>query len=217
MSEGSHILLAEAAAPRRARKEDAGVLARLFAAAFLTDPVFDWLTRPGVKRAGALERFFFCILNARAALQGDVWMSESASVAAIWLPPETTEYTGSIGEHLHQVLSFARLCGVPRLQRGFAFAEAIEKNRPKQRHFYLAFFAVAPRLQSLGLGGVFLDALLAQADRQSMPVYLENSLPGNTGFYEHHGFKRLRSIAPIGAPPMISMWRNPYGSNSESQ
>ena len=70
-----------------------------------------------------------------------------------------------------------RLCGFPRLMRGSAMADAMEKNHPAEPHFYLAFVAVAPRLQGMGLGGALLEATVKRADDRAMPAYLENSNP----------------------------------------
>ncbi len=77
-----HARLAAAANPRRAKQSDVPVLSRLFAAAFLTDPVMDWVSRPGaVKRAAGLERFFYWLLTVRAVPYGEVWMSQDDGVA----------------------------------------------------------------------------------------------------------------------------------------
>jgi ribosomal protein S18 acetylase RimI-like enzyme len=102
---------------------------------------------------------------------------------------------------------FLRLCGFPRLGRGSAMGDAMEKNHPHEPHFYLAFIAVAPRLQGLGLGGAMLEATVKRADEAGMPAYLENSNPKNTRLYERAGFVARRNIAPKGAPPLIGMWR----------
>jgi ribosomal protein S18 acetylase RimI-like enzyme len=91
--------------------------------------------------------------------------------------------------------------------RGSAMGAAMEKNHPHERHFYLAFIAVAPRLQGLGLGSALLEANLKAIDAAGTPAYLENSNPRNTRLYERHGFTARRNIAPAGAPPMIAMWR----------
>ena len=62
MNEDRRVLLAAAANPQRAGKADAAALSRLFAAAFQTDPIFDWIARPGPRRARVLESssFFEC-------------------------------------------------------------------------------------------------------------------------------------------------------------
>jgi len=91
----------------------------------------------------------------------------------------------------------------------------MEKNHPHDPHFYLAFIAVAPRLQGMGLGGAMLDANLKRIDAQGAAAYLENSNPKNTRLYERLGFLARRNIAPPGAPPMIAMWRQGRVANSE--
>lgn len=209
MTNSRHVLLASAANPRRAGLDDTQTLSRLFAAAFAGDPVFDWIARPGRKRAEGLERFFFWILQSRAIPFGEVWMSDDGTVSTVWLPPDVPASAGGLMDQLKLLPMFLRLCGVARLARGSAIADAMEKHHPRQRHYYLAFIAVAPRLQGLGLGSSILDATLKRTDRKGIPAYLENSNPKNTQLYERHGFKRQQNIAPRGAPPLLAMWRPP--------
>jgi len=202
-----HAQLVAASHPRRAQTDDAALLARLFAAAFSNDPVFDWIARRGPKRAEGLERFFFWLLRVRAIPFGEVWLTNNAGVAAVWLPPDVPATAGGLLEQIRLLPMFLRLCGVPRLLRGSAMADAMEKHHPHKRHFYLAFIAAAPRLQGMGLGSAMLDATLKRVDEAGLPAYLENSNPRNTALYERHGFVRQKNIAPAGAPPLIAMWR----------
>ena len=208
MSEDRHALLAAASAPRRATEADTAVLSRLFAAAFTTDPIFNWMARPGPKRAQVLEQFFFWLLKTRAIPFGEVWMSADGNVAAAWLPPGTAASPGGFMEQMRLLPLFVRLCGFPRLMRGSAMADAMEKNHPHEHHFYLAFIAVAPRLQGLGLGGAMLEATVKRADAMGVPAYLENSNPRNTKLYERAGFVARKNISPPGAPPLVGMWRD---------
>ncbi len=212
-SNDRHARLSAASNPRRARVDDTETLSRLFAASFLTDPVFDWIARAGSKRALGLERFFFWLLKTRAIPFGEVWMSADASTCAAWLPPDAPASPGGFVEQMRLLPLFIRLCGIPRLGRGSAMAEAMEKNHPHQPHFYLAFIAVAPRLQGLGLGSALLESTLKRVDEFGVPAYLENSNPKNARLYERHGFAAGKSIAPAGAPPLIAMWRNAQAAN----
>ncbi len=214
MSAERNALLALAAAPRRAAVGDAGTLSRLFAAAFAGDPIFDWVARPDRKRAEAMERYFFWVLLRRAIPFGEVWMSEG--VAAVWLPPETPAGLGGFSEQIKLMPLIVRLCGLARLMRASAMAEAMEKSHPNERHFYLAYLAVAPRLQGLGLGGALLEATLKRADAKGAPAYLANSNPKNTKLYERAGFIAKHNIAPVGAPPLIAMCR-PAKKNAGSE
>ena len=211
-----HARLAEASSPRRAAIEDATELARLLAAAFLNDPVMNWIARRDAKRADALERFFFWLLTVRAIPFGEVWMGGGA--AAVWLPPGVPSTAGGLVEQLKLLPMFLRLCGVPRLLRGQAMADAMEKHHPHEPHFYLAFVGVAPRLQGMGLGSAILAATLERADAAEMPAYLENSNPKNAPLYQRHRFIVRTNIAPAGAPPLMAMWRAAVqGSSSLSQ
>lgn len=207
MSEERHRLLADAARPRRAHANDARQLARLMAAAFATDPVMDWIARRGPKRAGGLERFFFWILTSRAIPLGEVWMAPSGGVAAVWLPPDTPPTAGGFLEQMRMLPMFLRLCGLPRILRGQAMGDAMERHHPSDPHFYLAFIAVAPRLQGLGLGSVLLETTIKGIDAEGAAAYLENSNPRNMRLYERAGFVARGNIAPKEAPPLIGMWR----------
>lgn len=207
MSEDRHVLLQAASNPRRAKPEDARTLARLLTSAFLADPVMDWIARPGPKRAAALERFFYWLLQVRAIPFGEVWMADDASVAAAWLPPGAPASPGGLVEQLKLVPMFVRLCGFPRLARGNAIGAAMEKSHPHAPHYYLAFVAVAPRLQGFGLGSAMLEANLKRIDAVHEAAYLENSNPKNTRLYERCGFVARGSISPKGAPPLLAMWR----------
>jgi ribosomal protein S18 acetylase RimI-like enzyme len=204
-----HLRLRLASNPRRAKPEDATVLARLLAAAFLADPVMDWIARPGPKRAAGLERFFYWLLQIRAIPFGEVWMADDASVAAAWLPPGAPASPGGLIEQLKLIPMFLRLCGFPRLARGNAIGAAMEKSHPHDHHYYLAFIAVAPRLQGMGLGGAMMEACIKRIDTAHEAAYLENSNPKNTKLYERNGFVTGKNIAPSGAPPLLAMWREP--------
>jgi len=207
-----HDRLQAASHPRRATPADAPAIARMFAAAFTSDPVFGWIARPGPGRLAALEGFFRWVLEARAIPFNDVWMADDASVAAAWLPPDAPASPGGFIEQLKLFPLFVRLCGFSRLKRGSAMADAMEKNHPRQPHYYLAFIAVEPRHQGMGLGSALLEATLHRIDETGLPAYLENSNPKNTRLYERAGFAVQKDIAPAGAPSLLAMWRGGRGA-----
>jgi ribosomal protein S18 acetylase RimI-like enzyme len=206
MSQDRNALLAAAARPRRAGDGDADALSHLLASAFLDDPVFDWIARRGPKRVEAMREFFLWLLRVRAIPFGEVWTSEG--VTAVWIPPDAPASPGGFFEQLRLLPMFFRLCGFSRFRRGSAMGEAMEKSHPHERHFYLAFVAVAPRLQGMGLGGALLETNLKHIDTLGVPAYLENSNPKNARLYERLGFVARGNIAPKDAPPMIAMWRD---------
>ncbi len=152
MSDERFAHLQSATNPRRATQEDAGTLARLFAAAFLKDPVFDWIARPGPKRAAGLERFFYWLMQMRAIPFGEVWMADDGGAAAAWLPPGTPASPGGMLEQIKLLPMFMRLCGFPRLGRGSAMADAMEKTSSARSAFLSGIRGGGAALSGNGIG-----------------------------------------------------------------
>jgi len=201
-------LLEAASNPRRATLDDAVSLSNLFASTFMDDPLFDYMVRPGARRAAALEMFFHEILRARDIPQGEVWMSSDGHACVCWLKPGARRSPGGLIKKLSWLPFFIRVFGLARLTRGMAMMEAMEKNHPSGQHFYLTFIAVSPEYHGVGLGSRILKATLEQIDAAGMPSYVESSNPKNATFYERGGFVAQKNIAPVGAPPLIAMWRD---------
>jgi ribosomal protein S18 acetylase RimI-like enzyme len=220
MSAFSRPLPAHAKHVRRATRDDVPRLARLFAAVFASDPVFDWLARSGRARHAALERFFLRVLKSRTLPHGETWLAADGLASAAWVPPYTLA-PPSLLDDLRLLPALLRLTGVARLPRGASMAAAMAEAQPQQGCFYLAFIAVAPRLQGAGLGSLLLERTLARVDAANAGAYLESSNPRNIKLYERAGFAVSREIvARKDAPPLFAMWRPPrtvQGSSTMSQ
>ena len=205
---------------RRATQSDVPRIARLFAASFTDDPVFDWLARTGAKRQQALQRFFAWILERRTVPFGETWMSADGLAAAAWIPPYAPASPARVAEELRLLPVMLRLTGLSRLSRGVSMAASMEDAHPDLPYFYLAFIAVAPRLQGAGRGSALLRQTLQRADAAAAHAYLENSNPRNLALYERAGFTVVHEIkAREDAPPVYAMWRQKtdYGSRTMSQ
>ena len=75
--------------------------------------------------------------------------------------------------------------------------------------WYLPFMGVEPSAQGQGIGTRLLAAVLAQADRDQVPAYLEASCPENRRLYERHGFHTVRELTVADSPTLYAMWRPP--------
>ena len=207
MSEEHARRRAGAATPRRATLADTDQLAQLLTSAFLSDPIMDWISRPGPKRAAGVGAFFTTLLH-RAIPAGEVWMSDDGAACALWLPPGAPTGPRGFIQQMRALPLFVKLCGFGRLSRGSAMSDAMRAAHPHERHFYLFFIAVDPALQGQGFGAAILGATLARIDTTGQPAYLENSNPRNARLYERAGFVARQSISPAEAPPLIPMWRD---------
>ena len=195
---------------KRATTDDAARIARLFAAAFERDPVFNWLARAGSGRAIALQRFFFWVLRERSLPRGETWMAPDGYAAAAWIPPYFDGKCSppTLREELLLLPVILGLTGLSRFGRGAAMAAALEEAHPTEPFFYLAFIGVAPRFQGSGLGSRVLSDTLARVDAAGAPAFLENSNPRNIALYERAGFSITREIVVRhDAPPLFAMWR----------
>lgn len=201
--------LTAASNPRRATLNDAAHLSKLFASAFMDDPLFDYMIRGGTKHAAALEVFFHEVLAARDIPQGEVWMSSDGNVCVCWLSPDAQRSPGGLIQKLRWLPFFVRVYGLANFGRSMSIMEAMEKNHPPGRHYYLSFVAVSPKYFGMGLGSRILRATLKQIDAGGFGAYVESSNPKNATFYERAGFVARKNIAPLGAPSLIAMWRDP--------
>jgi ribosomal protein S18 acetylase RimI-like enzyme len=200
--------LEAASNPRRATLDDVEPLSRLFASAFMDDPVFDYMVRAGAKHRAALEDFFSGMFAARDIPHDEVWMSADGSACVSWLPPGARR--AATGLRIIKWLPWSyRVFGFERFGRAMAMQESMENHHPAEPHFYLAFIAVSPEFQGAGLGSRILKATLERIDAAGMPAYVENSRERNTPFYQRAGFVARRNVTPEGAPPMLGMWREP--------
>jgi GNAT superfamily N-acetyltransferase len=77
-------------------------------------------------------------------------------------------------------------------QRRKAYFEYFMEVRVRvapDRYWYLQAIGVDPDYQGKGYAGALLKPMLARADKEGLPVYLETQLKKNVPFYEHFGFK----------------------------
>ena len=88
MKDSKQARLEAASNRRRATLDDAVQLSYLFATAFMDDPIFDYMVRPGTGRRVALELFFRELFSARDILQNEVWMSSRRAACVSWLAPD---------------------------------------------------------------------------------------------------------------------------------
>lgn len=183
---------------------------RLLAAAFAEDPFIGHFFVHRGRRRLALPPFFRAVLH-ELADAGAVFALETegtlAGVAA-WVPPESAP-AGRRARRLAQIASLQVRMLFPRaavrLHAGF---EALAASHPPERHWYLAFVGIDPRRQRRGLGRSILEPVLARADDQAVPCYLETPFPDTRAFYETLGFEETAELHPVaGAPPIWTMTR----------
>jgi GNAT superfamily N-acetyltransferase len=199
--------------PRPASLGDADLLARIAAEGFYADPVLSWALPDDAARLHQLTVVFRGLVEDTLPDRGVVHLVADAS-AAFWRDPsfehgrtasDRLEDSGQAGsEEDPGPFSPADLDRLTIL--GDAMREAHPHDPP---HWYLNVVATLPSHQSRGLGGAVLQPVLARADEEGAPCYLESTNPRNRTLYYRAGFEDLEEIQLDGGPVLLQMWREP--------
>ncbi|HEY2552461.1 MAG TPA: GNAT family N-acetyltransferase [Streptosporangiaceae bacterium] len=195
---------------RGARRDEAALLGEVLADAFAGDPVFEWLIPPTVPGRESRMRTFFTSMSRGYLRHGKpCYLSSDASAAALWAAP------GAWGMPLSQVILEAApswlafrggLLRALRTQSQIASLHA----RQSQPHWYLGYLGTRSGRQGQGLGTQMLQEVLAGADADGVPAYLESSSQRNLPLYERNGFHVVGELQALGHGPTIwRMWREP--------
>ncbi len=189
---------------RAADRNDWRRLGAIFAEAFSEDPVNLWIfgDREALSPVFSILAKSVYLPRGFCHLKGEdgatMWSHSSAKRDLPLLPM------------LQLVSALAGKGARGAARRALAASEAMTREHPSEPHLYL--FAIGTRKASRGkgVGKALLAPVLAAADRDGLPCYLENSNPANTGFYRAHGFTRMKLFEPgPGGPPLEAMWRAP--------
>jgi GNAT superfamily N-acetyltransferase len=92
--------------------------------------------------------------------------------------------------------------------RWFKWLTAIDKEHPKEPHYYLEFIGIDTPVQGEGLGSQMLQRLIGRADEERMGCYLETGNPRNVPLYLRFGFQTTAEKEVIGVHTWF-MWRPP--------
>jgi ribosomal protein S18 acetylase RimI-like enzyme len=189
---------------RAASRQDWRQVGAITAEAFAEDPVNLWIfgnTRPMAPVFSTLARSVylprgFCHVSGDAG--ATMWCHSSAN--------RELPFLSMMG--LVAAITIKGTRGAAK--RGLTAAETMAKEHPKAPHLYLFTIGTRKAARGKGLGKTLMAPVLAAADRDQLPCYLENSNPANTGFYRSRGFEQIKMFAAgPGGPPLEAMWREP--------
>lgn len=175
--------------------------------AFQDDPAWQYLIPDHARRLRLLPSFFSIVV--RYSLRyGEVYTTSALEGVACWLPPGNTKplfsrlaRIGILDARLGLELGWA---GFRRYTVMEAYVDAVHKQCVPGRHWYLWTIGVDPAGQGQGIGGMLMQPVLARADTDGLPCYLETSKERNVPFYRKHGF----TIVSEGVVPKsdLSVW-----------
>jgi GNAT superfamily N-acetyltransferase len=202
-------------AVREATLQDLAPLSRAMARAFDSDPAFSFLLGPE-NRLQRLERFFQTELRLIAFPHEIVWTTEERTGGAIWARPGHwgVPLSATFREGPAMIRVFGR-----RLGLAFWTRLRMDSRHPKKPpSYYLAAIGVEPTAQGRGAGAAIMAPMLARADAEGVPCYLEASSARSRALYERHGFVQTGVIElPGGGPSIWPMWRDPKSQSPRNK
>jgi GNAT superfamily N-acetyltransferase len=192
---------------RRASHDELSQVVSTLCRAFFADRIYRWMVPDDAQRRQSAAAFYSRFVDA-CWPHGGVYTAGAGAGAALWLPPgeqlvadeQAEEFGRELVESAGDDASCARMADVLRL---------VDEHHPTEDCWYLAFMGVDPPSQGQGIGSRLLAQVLAKADIDGVPAYLEASCPENRRLYERHGFRTSRELTVSDCPAMYAMWRVP--------
>jgi len=192
---------------RLASEADLGPIAASLSRAFVDDPVMNYLL--GKQELPFDKGVKFFTLMAKIQLpHHNTYVSEGCEAAAVWAPPDKWRVPSS--EIIKAAPGFLSVFGVKQFFAALTALSLLEKNHPKEPHYYLEFLGTDPAHQRKGLGAAVLGPVLEKCDAEGVGAYLESSKDVNVPYYRHFGFEVRQEVThKNNGPVQWLMWRDP--------
>ncbi|MEX2225127.1 MAG: GNAT family N-acetyltransferase [Dehalococcoidia bacterium] len=183
--------------------------------AFFDDPMMMYLLPSDAQRGDVLPWFMGSAAR-YTHLFGEVYTTPAnVEGNACWLPPGETDLSE---ERMAQV----GFMEAPERMGGESFGRFIElmgrlgelhHAAVPPEHWYLLVLGVDPPRQGQGVGAALIQPILARADADQVPCYLETMKTRNVPFYRKHGFEVVvEDDTPDGGLHYWTMRRDPLTS-----
>ena len=186
--------------------------------AFMDDPIYSYVFPDETLRAKYTHILWKALIHT-CRLFGRVYTTPTIDGVACWTAPGKTEL--SIGRAFRS--GFAIPLAVMRFpakarRRMFKALSVLDRERRRLMtgpFWYLQVLGVEPTRQGLGLGSSLIAPVLAIADIQGLPCYLETETEANVAFYEKRGFTVKTNLKFPG--PGLQLWTMERSPSPTSQ
>ena len=180
--------------------------------AFFDDPGSIWVTPDDDERARVLPHFMEPAIR-YCRLFGEAYTTAGPlDGAAGWLTPGNVHFTLKRMVEAEMHLTRARVGeeNFERWMRIMGYLESLRGRDAPADYYYLVVLGVDPPRQGQGVGSALIRPVMARADAEGLPCYLETGTEIDVTFYGKHGFEVLvEGDIPDGGPAFWTMSREP--------
>lgn len=172
---------------RKAFAGDRDDVVRTLTEAFVADPIIRFQFQNDATYPARAAAFFGHYFDVRLD-GGEIFVADGG--AALWSPPGGNRLGGEAVKadwEQHVV----RALDTDELERYERFKDVLDAMTPAEPHWYLGLLGTRPDKQGTGIARGLLDPMLARAERESLPVFLETGAKGNVEFYARFGFEQI--------------------------
>ncbi len=171
--------------------------------AFHDDPISKFYIADCHKRTTLLTGLYEQVIRHGVQQHSVFTLEGDVQCAVVWVMP--SKDTTSVLDMIR--LSMIKTClqvGIIWALRTLSYVQIADKMRQQlapNPHLYLYMLGVDPAYQNAGLGSQVIAPMLAKADTEHLPVYLETFNQRTLSFYQRHGFKVMaEQSVPHGGP-----------------
>ncbi|HEV2685262.1 MAG TPA: GNAT family N-acetyltransferase [Actinomycetota bacterium] len=190
---------------RKARADDRDNVIETLTLAFAADPIIRfqfWDDQTYPARATAFFGHYFDV----RLEGGDIFVADGG--AALWSPPGGNRL-GSEAVESDWEKNVVPALDEDELARYARFKTLLDAMTPAQPHWYLGLLGTRPDKQRMGVARGLLEPMLARADRESLPVFLETAGKGNLDFYARFGFEPIAEDTVSNGPVVWGLLKRP--------
>ena len=198
---------------RKATSADQTALINTLVQAFFHEEFGNWVIqqqhRSHKEKQQLLFKYYQLQLAAMAHPYNEVYCNTDQTAVALWIPPERWDF--NLKQQLALLPKLIQIANPLHLYKVLKVIDLVQQQHPKTPHYYLQLLGVQPTFQGQGWSRQVLQPILARADQEQLPCYLETATPENVALYQHYGFGLLYHLQdlPYEAPPIWGMWREP--------
>ena len=166
----------------------------VFTEAFMDYPLFKYMVGDSSARSSIYPHFFRLLVKHTIRFGWAYTTSENMEGIALWLPGERSDI--SLWSNLTSgAIDLLLAAGLRIAYRSMVFTEFASKlhheviNRP---HIYLFQIGVKKKHRGKGYARKLMRPMMAHADSEEKPIYLETHDESNLSVYRHYQFETIR-------------------------